>query len=138
MSLPTIKLLIAVTLVGAGIAAFVSQMVRMGRPDGKRDPERLMRFHRWDGRIFIVLLVPLAFLGSKFWAAAGDSLSVRLGFHVVLALTLLVVVLIKYLIVKAYRGFLRMAPTLGMTIFVLTLLVFALSAVFAGLALISR
>ena len=31
-----------------------------------------------------------------------------------------------------------MAPTLGMTIFALMLLVFALSAVFAGLMLISR
>lgn len=138
MSLPTIKILIAVALAGVGIVAFASQMIRMGRPDMKRDPDKLLRFHRWAGRLFMVLLVPLAFLGAKFWAAAGDSLSMRAGFHVVFALALLVVVLIKYLIVKAYRGFLRMAPTLGMTIFALTLLVFALSAVFAGLEYISR
>ncbi len=138
MSLPTIKILIAVALAGVGIVAFASQMIRMGRLDMNRNPDKLLRVHKWAGRTFIVLLVPLAFLGAKFWAAAGDSLSVRAGFHVVLALTLLVVVLIKYLIVKAYRGFLRMAPTLGMTIFALTLLVFALSAVFAGLEYISR
>ena len=138
MSLPTIKILFAVALAGAGIAAFMSQMIRMGRPDAKRDPGKLLRVHRWAGRLFIVLLVPLAFLGAKFWISAGDSLSLRAGFHVVLALSLLFVVLIKYLTVRAYRGFLRMAPTLGMTIFALMLLVFALSAGFAGLMLISR
>ncbi len=132
-----IKSLFAVALVAAGATTFASQMIRMGRPDTKRDPEKLLRVHRRAGRIFIVLLVPLAVLGAKFWAAAGDSLSVRAGFHVVLALTLLVLVLIKYWIVRFYRGFLRMAPTLGMAIFALMLLVFALSAGFAGLMLVS-
>lgn len=138
MSTGTIKIIIAIVLVAVGIAAFVSQMLRMGRAGTEGNPDKLLRFHRWAGRLFIILLVPLVFMGAKFWISAGDSLSLRAGFHVILALTLLVVVVIKYLIVKAYRGFLRMAPTLGMTIFALTLLVFALSAVFAGLALISR
>jgi hypothetical protein len=138
MSLGTIKIIIAVALVSVGMAAFVSQMLRMGRPGREGDPDKLLRFHTWAGRLFIVLLVPLAFLGAKFWISAGDSLSLRAGFHVVLALSLLIVVLIKYLTVRAYRGFLRMAPTLGITTFALMLLVFALSAVFAGLMLISR
>ncbi len=138
MSLGTVKIIIAVALLSVGIAAFVSQMLRMGRPGREGDPDKLLRFHRWAGRLFIVLLVPLAYLGAKFWISAADSLSLRAGFHVVLALALLVVVLLKYLTVRAYRGFLRLAPTLGMTIFALMLLVFALSAVFAGLMLISR
>ncbi|HEX2694407.1 MAG TPA: hypothetical protein VHP61_01535 [Acidobacteriota bacterium] len=137
MSPYLIKTFFAVPLVAAGIAAFASQMALMGRAELKGDPEKLRRLHRNAGRAFIVLLLPLAFLGARFWVAAGDSLSIRAGFHVVLALALVILVLIKFLIVRVYRSFLRFAPTLGMTIFALTLLVFALSAVFAGLALIS-
>ena len=135
MSLYLIKAMIAIALVAAGIAAFASQMALMGRAERKGDPEKLRRLHRNAGRAFVVLLLPLAFLGAKFWVAAKDSLSIRAGFHVVLALTLVTLVLLKVLIVRVHRGFLRFAPTLGMTVFVLTLLAFALSAVFAGLAI---
>lgn len=135
MSLYLIKAMIATALIAAGIAAFASQMTLMGRAERKGDPEKLRRLHRNAGRAFVVLLLPLAFLGTKFWVAAGDSLSIRAGFHVVLALALVTLVLLKVLIVRVHRGFLRFAPTLGMTVFALALLVFALSAVFSGLAI---
>ncbi len=138
MSPYLIKAMIASALVATGVAAFTSQMTLMGRAERKGDPEKLRRFHRLAGRAFAALLLPLAFLGAGFWVAAGDGLAVRTGFHVVLALALVILVLLKVLIVRVYRGFLRLAPTLGMTIFALTLLVFALSAVFAGLTLILR
>jgi hypothetical protein len=137
MSPYLIKTFFAVALVTAGVTAFASQMALMGRAELKGDPEKLRTLHRNAGRAFLALLLPLAFLGARFWVAAGDSLSVRAGFHVVLALALVILVLIKFLIVRVYRSFLRFAPTLGMIVFALTLLVFALSAVFAGLTLIS-
>jgi hypothetical protein len=136
MSPYLIKTMIATALVATAVAAFASQMALMGRAERKGDPEKLRRLHRKVGRAFVVLLLPLAFLGGRFWAAAGDGLAVRAGFHLVLALALIVLILLKILIVRGYRGFLRFAPTLGMTIFALTLLVFALSAVFAGLTII--
>ncbi len=129
-----IKSLLAIALVAAGTAAFASQMAWMGRPEGRGDPEKLKRLHRAAGYLFLALLLPLAYMGVRFWIAAGDALAIRAGFHVVLALALIILVLLKVLIVRAYRGFLKLAPTLGMTVFTLTLLVFALSAVFVGLA----
>ncbi len=134
MSPYLIKSLFAVALVAAGTAAFASQMAWMGRPEGKADPEKLKKLHRAAGYLFLALLLPLAYMGVRFWVAAGDALAMRAGFHVVLALALIILVLLKVLIVRAYRGFLKLVPTLGMTVFVLTLLVLTLSAVFLGLA----
>ena len=134
MSPYLIKALLAAAAVTAGTAAFASQMLRMGSPDRKGDPERLRRLHRAAGWLFVALLVPLAYLGARFWVAAGDGLTLRAGFHAVLALALLVVVLLKVLVVRAHRGFLRMAPALGMTVFALALLVAALSAGFVVLS----
>lgn len=134
MSPYLIKSLFAVALVAAGTAAFASQMAWMGRPEGKADPEKLKKLHRAAGYLFLALLLPLAYMGVRFWIAAGDALAMRAGFHVVLALALIILVLLKVLIVRAYKGFLKLVPTLGMTVFVLTLLVFTLSAVFLGLS----
>lgn len=134
MSPYLIKSLIAAALVAAGAAAFASQMAWMGKPEGKGDPEKLKRLHRAAGYVFLALLLPLAYMGARFWVASGDALAIRAGFHVVLALALILLVLLKVLIVRAYRGFLRFAPTLGMTVLLLTLLVFTLSAVFLGLS----
>jgi hypothetical protein len=136
MSPYLIKTLIATVLIATGVAAFASQMTLMGRAERKGDPEKLRRVHKYAGRAFAALLLPLAFLGVRFWTAAGDSLSVRAGFHVVLALALVILILLKVVVVRIYRGFLRFAPTLGMTVFALTLLVFALSAFFAGLTIV--
>jgi hypothetical protein len=136
MSPYLIKSIVGVAVVAAGITAFATQMALMGRIEKKGDPEKLRRVHRGAGRIFAILLLPLVFMGAKFWVAAGDALSVRAGFHVVLALALILILFLKVLIVRRYKAFMRMVPTLGMTVFTLTLLVFALSAVFVGLTLV--
>jgi len=57
-------------------------------------------------------------------------MSTRAVFHMVLAETLIVVLLLKILIVRFFKGFVRNAPALGMALFVLTLVVFLISAVF--------
>ena len=138
MSPYLVKSIFAVALVIVGTAAFASQMARMGIPDRQGDPEKLKKFHRTMGWLFVILLLALIYQGARFWVAAGDSLSIRAAFHIVLALGLIVMVLLKVLVVRTYRGFLRMAPAQGMAIFALMLIVFTLSAVFTGLMLVAK
>jgi Family of unknown function (DUF6529) len=123
-----IKTALAVLLLGAGLAAFLTMMARFGRPGDEARAERLRRRHKTFGYAFIVLLAPLAYFGADFLAEMGDGLSARGTFHFVLAMGLLAVLLIKYLIVKAYRQQLRFTPALGMTVFALTLIVFLITA----------
>ena len=73
-------------------------------------------------------MVPLIYLGARFLARTGDAMSIRAGFHVVLAIAFIVLLMLKIAIVRVYRNFLKYAPVLGMIIFVLAVIDFAISA----------
>ena len=63
----------------------------------------------------------------------GDAMPIRAGFHVVLAIAFVVLLILKIAIVRVYRNFLKYAPALGMIIFTLAVIVFAISAGFTVL-----
>ena len=56
------------------------------------------------------------------------SSSLRAVLHGFLGVSLLFIFLLKIVLVRFYRSFLRMVPTLGMTVVVLALIVFSVSA----------
>jgi hypothetical protein len=130
MSDMTVKTIIAALLLAAGTGAFLTMMTIMGRPGTAGDPVKGRRLHKAFGWAYVVLLLPLAYLGLGFVKELGDGLSTRGVFHLVLAGTLLALVLLKVLIVRAFRGFLKQAPALGMTLFALTLVIFLITAGF--------
>jgi len=68
------------------------------------------------------------YLGARF--QMGDAMPIRVGFHVVLAITFVVLLILKITIVRVYRNFLKYAPALGIIIFTLAVIVFAISAGF--------
>jgi hypothetical protein len=123
-----IKSALAVLLLAAGTTAFLSMMARFGRPGNEARSEKLRRLHKKAGWVYVVLLVPLAVVGAGLLVELGDGLTIRAAFHFVLALALLAILKLKILVVKAYRQQLRYAPTLGMTLFALTLIVFLITA----------
>lgn len=123
-----IKTIFATLLLGAGLAAFLSMMARVGRPGDEARLERLRRLHKKAGYAFFALLAPLAVLGADLLAEMGDGLSSRGTFHVVLAMTLLAVLLVKLLVVKTYRQLLRYANSLGIALFSLTVVIFLITA----------
>lgn len=57
-------------------------------------------------------------------------MTTRTVFHIVLAETLIVLLLLKVLVVRFFKGFLKNAPALGMGLFVLTLVVYLITAGF--------
>lgn len=123
-----LKSLLAVLLLGAGTTAFLSMMARFGRPGDEARSERLRKLHKRAGWIYVLLLAPLAVLGAGFLVELGDGLSTRAAFHFVLAAGLLAILLLKVLVVKTYRQQLRFAPSLGMTLFAVTLIIFLITA----------
>jgi hypothetical protein len=103
-------------------------MAVMGKAERKSDPVKLRRLHRISGIVFLVLLLSLAYFGANFLADLGEGISTRAVFHFVLAALLLALVLLKLLIVRGYRQFLKFAPGLGMAIFTLTVVIFLITA----------
>jgi hypothetical protein len=69
-------------------------------------------------------------IGVRYVAAEREELSARLAFHVVFATAIFGVLVLKILVVRFFRGYLRIVPTLGFALFVLTILVYSVSAGF--------
>jgi len=130
MSLYLLKTEIAVVFVISGLTAFLSMMTLMGKSEKKTDPAKLKKIHRAAGIFITILLIPLIYLGARFLAQMGDAMPIRAGFHVVLAIAFVVLLILKIAIVRVYRNFLKYVPALGMIIFTLAIIVFAISAGF--------
>jgi hypothetical protein len=130
MSDLTIKTIVAAVFLAAGTGAFLTMMSLMGRPGRTGDTGRGRKVHRVFGWLYVALLVPLVYFGLDFVKELGDGMSTRAVFHVVLAEALIAVLLLKVLIVRFFKGFVKTATALGMALFVLTLVVFLITAGF--------
>jgi hypothetical protein len=128
-----LKTILGTAFLAAALTSFLSMMTLMGKPEKKTDPAKLRKIHRAAGVVIGILLVPLIYMGARFLAQTGDAMSIRAGFHVVLAIAFIVLLMLKIAIVRVYRNFLKYAPVLGMIIFVLAVIVFAISAGFTVL-----
>lgn len=128
MSNYLLKSLIAIVFLGVALTSFFSMMALMGKAERKGNPARLRKLHRASGIAYLVLLVPLAILGAGFLRELGEGLTARSVLHFVLAASLLAVVVLKVLVVWAYKQLARYATALGMTLFVLTVVIFLITA----------
>lgn len=133
MSAYFLKTILGTAFLAAALTSFLSMMTLMGKPEKKTNPAKLKKIHRAAGIVIGILLVPLIYLGARFLARTGDAMSIRAGFHVVLAIAFVVLLILKIAIVRVYKNFLKHAPVLGMMIFILAVIVFAISAGFTVL-----
>ena len=130
MSLFEVKTILAVLFVAAGLAAVASMMTLMGRSERRMSVPALKTIHRVAGYTFVVLLVVLGAMGLSYLSSAGDSLSVRGVLHWSLASMLVFVLILKIVVVRWFKQFLKFAPVMGMIVITLALVVATLSAVF--------
>lgn len=128
MSIYAFKSILAIALLLSGVSAALAMLISMGRAEKKASPSALRKIHRTAGYLFALLLLVLAALGAKIFVRAGDSLSLRAVLHAFLALFLLFILLLKILLVRYYKSFLRIVPGLGMAVLILALVVFSVSA----------
>jgi len=137
MSLFILKILIGGAFLVSSLTAFFTMMSFMGKPPRPEGPPvRLKKLHRTAGYVSVILLLALVVIGAKFWVGAGDTLSFRAGFHILLALLLVFLLALKILIVRYYKMFLKNVPALGMAVTVCALLVIMLSGGYIALTLI--
>ena len=130
MSFFIIKLFLGTIFFIVGIGATLTMLILMGRTEKKASPDTLKKLHRFFGYLFFLLLLALAVLGFDYWAALGENISTRALLHAVLALSLLIILITKILIARYYRQFLKMAPTMGLTVFCLAFVIFSISGIY--------
>jgi len=131
MTMLTIKLMMAAVLLGAAFAAPYTMFTIMGRPQPNPERPGFRRLHRRAGYAFLAVLLVNSVLGSMLLAQNGDRLPVRFVLHWHLALSLDLLFLAKFVIVKIYRQYLRWAPALGLTLALLATVLVLASAGFA-------
>jgi len=130
MSFFLLKSILALIFLVSALGAAASMFTMMGKAEKKISPKTLVKIHKICGRVFLILLLPLLFLGMRYWTRIGDQASLRAVFHAVLASGLIIIVLLKVAIVKFYKQFLRFAPVLGMLVLSFVFVVFSISAVY--------
>jgi cytochrome c553 len=123
-----LKSYISLPFLAVGVITVLFAFALMGRPAEQHDPKVLKRRHRISGYVFIVLLVVLSYLCLSYVVAVGSNMPVRALFHGILAVGLIGVLVVKMLIVRFYRGLVRMVPALGVVAFILAFVVFFTSA----------
>ena len=130
MTVYLVKSIIAVIFLVFALSAALSMLTLMRRVEKKTSPERLRQFHRVTGYFFALLLLGLGALGISIVVRQGDSLPFRAVIHGFIGLFLLAVFLLKLSIARFYRQFLRLMPALGLTVFVLSLVMSSMAGYF--------
>lgn len=128
MPLFLIKSIMAVVFVLTALVAFTTMMTLMGRPGQKSNPKKLRFIHKTAGFLYLGLLIVISYICLRYWMMAGDGISIRASLHAFLAWGLLFLFLLKITIVRFFKGFLKIVPTLGLIVLILSLTVAASSA----------
>lgn len=123
-----LKSLLGIVFIVAALTAALAMLTLMGKAEKKTSPDRLRNIHKAAGVVFGILLLTISFLCITYLAKAGDQVSPRAVLHSYLALFLVVIFFLKVTIALFFRQFLRIVPTLGMSVFVLAAVVFFYSA----------
>jgi cytochrome c1 len=92
----------------------------------------MKRRHQISGWTYVFLFVIIAYLCIGFLAASKAEPSPRTALHILLALVIVALFIVKVLFVRVYRQFYSMAKTIGISLGILT---FALVGVSAGVYL---
>jgi len=90
---------------------------------------RLMWAHRLGGYTFILLFCVFFYFMALRIKGSSDELPPRLTFHVILALLLIPILLVKVLIARYYRHYSSALLFLGVTIFALSFALVAMNLV---------
>lgn len=131
------KLILGSVFFLVGLGATLTMLTVMGKSEKKMSVVTLRKLHRMFGFMFLILVLVLGVMGTRYWAAAGDDLSPRAVMHAILAVGLFIIFILKIVIIQFYKQFLRMTPTLGMIVFCLSFVVFFISGGYYGLRTIS-
>ena len=92
--------------------------------------ERLKRLHKIAGYLYVALFVFISYLCIGFVAASRNDPSPRAALHIVLALSIAALFLLKVMYVRFFRQFYSQAKTIGILIGILSFVLVGLTGGF--------
>lgn len=117
-----LSIVLAYVALAAALAAVLAMLFRLGRGGEKTGPASLW-VHRIAGYVFIAIMIFL-FAGMMYKITEyGNALSARVAWHGAAGFAVMAFLLLKWAVVRPFRGLMKFAPALGMVVFGLAFLV---------------
>jgi hypothetical protein len=116
-----LKSLLSIIMLFLVFVALFTMLEVFGKSEKKYNPARLVKIHRANGKIFILLFFIIAYFCLHFlWNTKAEPSS-RATFHGVLALAVILLLALKISFVERYKQFYGQAKIIGPIIALLTL-----------------
>lgn len=122
------KSILSLPLTGLVILGFLSAFELLGRKDKRFRPQHLRLVHRVNGYAFFILSLFLSYHCLKIMRGTVGELSARAALHGLLAVGVFLFLALKILIIRFYKQYFSMVPSLGVAVIMLALGTVATSA----------
>jgi cytochrome c2 len=128
MTIFFIKSLLALLLIVLAGHGMYTMFEVFGKNASVERAGQLKRRHRVSGWAFVVLFSLISYLCVVFLAVSRAEPSPRTALHILLALVIIALFIVKVLIVRVYRQFYTVARTVGMSMGILVIALVGMSA----------
>lgn len=116
-----IKSLLSIIMLFLAFVALFTMFEVFGKSEKKYNVTKLMKIHRANGKIFILLYLIIAYFCLQFLWNTKAELSPRATFHGVLALAVILLLALKISFVRLYKQFYGQVKIIGPIIALLSL-----------------
>jgi cytochrome c2 len=130
MTIFLLKSLLSLLLFTVAAAAMYAMFEALGRNTPSSSTGRLKRFHRVSGYLYVAIFVLISYLCIGFAAASQADPSPRAALHIVLALSIMALFVLKVLYVRLFRQFYSHVKIIGVIIGVFSFVLIGLTGGF--------
>ncbi|MDP2158239.1 MAG: cytochrome c [Nitrospirota bacterium] len=109
-----LKSLLSLVILASALMGIFTAFEMFGRVEQKFNRDRLRKFHSANGVLYIILCLGLTYLCFDFLVRTKAEPSVRVMFHALFALSVLLILCFKVLVARIYRQFYAKLQTAGL------------------------
>lgn len=109
-----LKSLLSLVILASALIGLLTAFEQFGRLDQKFNQNSLRKFHRTNGILYLFLCLGLTYLCFGFLVKTKAEPSVRVMFHSLFAISVLLILCFKILVARIYRQFYAKLQTAGL------------------------
>ena len=120
MTILFFKSILSIVMLCLVVTAMFTMFEIFGRTEKRFDTERLKNIHKFNGIVYFLIFIFIAYFCLRFIVMTKSELSTRGAFHSLFALTILVLFGVKISITRVYRQFYNQVYVLGLLMAIIT------------------
>jgi mono/diheme cytochrome c family protein len=127
MSILYLKSLLSLPLLLMALLAIYTMFEVFGRKEKRHQISKLKTIHRWNGYAFLLLFLVIAYLCIDLLIATRRILDARATFHVIFAIAIFLLLLVKISYIRLYTLFYPQVKAFGLGIALLAITLIAIT-----------